>query len=154
MRRYQVIIVSFLKPIEKGTELIPWPNHITLVPFFWTKNLENLTSQVKEVCKNFRPIEYYVDGIEYLGRRKNVKTSKVISDGIIELQKKFHVLAAKHDRKFHSGFLKNGFKPHITHNVAPYPAEGQKEKIKDIYLVLHLYPNKKDKKVLDIIKLG
>jgi len=153
MDKKQIIIVSFLKPIEKGAEFIPWPNHITLVPFFWTEDLENLPSQVREICKKFKPIDYRVDEIEYLGHRKSVKTSKVVSNEVVNLQKKFHELATKHDDKFRSNFLISGFKPHITHNENPYPSEGQKGEIKEIYLVLHLYPNKKDKKVLEIIKL-
>jgi hypothetical protein len=154
MQRSQIIIVSFLKQIEKGTEFIPWPNHITLVPFFWTDNLEKLTSEVRKICIDFKPIEYYIGEIEYLGRRKNVKASKVISNEIIRLQKRFHELASKHDKKFNSNFLKGGFLPHITHNETPYPTEGQRGEIKEIYLVLHLYSNKKDKKVLEIIRLG
>jgi hypothetical protein len=154
MERSQIIIVSFLKPMEKRAGFITWPNHITLVPFFWTDNLENLTSEVRKICKDFKPIEYSVGEIEYLGRRKNVKTSKIVSSEIINLQKKFHELAIKHDDKFKSNFLIDGFRPHITHNETPYPTEGQKGEIKEVYLALHLYPNKKDKKVLEIIKLG
>jgi hypothetical protein len=140
--------------MEKGAEFIPWPNHITLVPFFWTDNIENLTVQVREICEKIKPIEYLVGEIEYLGRRKNVKTSKVISNEIIRLQKKFHELAIKHDDKFQSNFMIDNFRPHITHNEKPYPTECQKGEIKEIYLVLHVYPDKKDKKVLEIIKLG
>ena len=154
MQKSQIIIVSFLKPMEKETNFISWPNHITLVPFFWTEDVGRTVNKIKEICKNIVPVNYMVGGIKLLGSKNNIKTSEITSNDLKYLHKKIFEMAKNEDPKIDTSYCGNKYNPHITHNQTPYPTEGQKREIKEIYLVLHLYPNKKDKRVLEIIKLG
>lgn len=155
MNEHKVIVVSFLEPKPVSFEFTKWPNHITIVPYFQTSDLERLSDNIKNACISINQIPYQVDSIDYFGIEENVKVSQVkISDALLKLHTSILNIALSYDKNMDTKFCYQTYKPHITHNNEPYPQESDKGSIKMIYLIKKLSPITKEKKIVAIFNLA
>ena len=154
MERTDIIIICFLKEYETGYTFKEWPNHITMVHYFWTSDPDKLVQDLQFVCKNFGNINYTVGETVEIGHNKGVKANIVVSEKLMDLYNKVSEVAFSHDPEFRKKLNNRTFLPHVSHNELPYPKEGGRGTIEEIYLVQHIIPNKKEKGVYKKIHLS
>lgn len=134
--RHRVILVSFLHSLEVGFSFTKWPNHITIVPYFFTENLEKIIQEIKTICGSLNKIPYVVSEVAYFGKEKNVEVSKITPNiQIVTLHQLLLNLAIKSDSDMDLKYSGENFAPHITHNDNPFPQKGDSGELKRLYLV-------------------
>ena len=154
MEKTDIIIICFLKEYEIGYTFKEWPNHITMVHYFWTLDPDKLVEDIQVVCKNFGNINYVVGETAEIGHNKGVKANIIVSEKLTNLYNKVSEVAFSHDPNIKNKLKNRSFMPHISHNEQPYPKEGDEGVIKEIYLVQHSIQNGKEKRVYMKIKLS
>lgn len=117
--------------------------------FFWVSDIRKLIEEVGQICRSAKSIKYEIGNDVFLGRDRNVKASKVLSENLHNLHGVLYEMAVRHDKKLTKINIRDNYFPHVTHNEEPYPLEGEIYDIEAIYVVEHIFPNKKNKKVLE-----
>lgn len=150
----KVIIIAFTTEKEEGTEFSKWPNHITLVPYFFTSDLEKLQQQLIDLGSHTKIINYEIGPLDYFGYKKAKPVNRIVQNiDLTNLHKALLDIAQNHDATFDAKFCFPNFWPHITHNEETLPTEGTTAQIKEIYLVknLHINPQEPLHKKLKIV---
>ena len=151
MRETKVIIVAFLKQKVVSFEFLKWPNHITIVPYFRTRNPDKLICEIKKVCSNVPEIHYRIGATNYFGEGRMLKVSRIKnSSSLVKLHTSILKIALVHDKNVDTGFCYPNYNPHITHNNKPYPREGDVGVIKKVYIIKYLSLETKAKQILAI----
>jgi len=150
----RVLIVAFLNHYPPDFEFSKWPNHITIVPYFYTAGLADLIGEITKICTETEKVPYEVGSIDYFGSRK-LKVSKIKKPAALQ---NFHEsladVAVMHDKGMDIRFCYARFVPHITHNEVPYPEENDENIIKEVSIVQDISASTKAKKIVANIKLG
>lgn len=155
MGELKVVLVAFIEHKEQSFKFSKWPNHITIVPYFKTRDIKKLINQVENICTNVPKIKYQIGKIDYFGAEKNLKVSRVkTSSALTALHNSLLQMAKYHDKVMDTKFCYPNYNPHITHNHEPYPCENEEGVIGEIYLIKDLSTQIKEKEVIAVFKLG
>jgi hypothetical protein len=154
VEKKNLIVVAFLKNYKIGYEFTSWPNHITIVPYFFTANLDKFIQNIEEPCLNLGTISCEIGEIIEIGHNHGVPASFVKSSEVRSLFSIVSREAFLHDSAIKDKLICREFTPHITHKEKPYPKEGEKFEIKEIYVVQKISQNTKEKKIIGKIILN
>ncbi|OGC45251.1 hypothetical protein A2V49_01470 [candidate division WWE3 bacterium RBG_19FT_COMBO_34_6] len=150
----RIVIVYFLHEQKIGLNFTKWPNHITLIPYFNTTDINKLIDDIRCKISDYKNIPYEVDGVDYFGTNNKDKVNRVkISNSLIKLHSDILNIALSHDGKMNAVFCGDEYKPHITRNELPYPQKDDIGIIDKIYLVENLYKKINGKRIVEIINL-
>ena len=149
-----LIVICFLQNYKVGHRFTKWPNHITIVPYFYTVNPNNLIENLKSSCKKLGAIKCSVGKTIRVGHNHRVPAGSIKSDKIHQLFTTVSKEAFLHDTTLKQKLTDRDFLPHITHNEIPYPKEGDELEINEIYVVEKLSQNTKEKVVFEKVKLS
>lgn len=154
VEKTNLIVICFLKNYPIGYRFTKWPNHITIVPYFNTGNATEFINNLKSSCESLGTIICNIGEIVEIGHNNGVPANLVKSEGINILFSIVSKEAFSHDKLLEEKLTNRKFLPHITHNDLPYPIEGDKFEIEEVYIVEKLSQNTKEKIVLEKIKLS
>ena len=150
---YKVRLVSFLEPLVINTTFSKWPNHITLTPAFKVNDLDELVDRLKGESLSIRRISYRVSSIAYFGLNKDVKVSLLANNNELRsLHGSLLKIVTNFGIKTDMKYAGNNYKPHITHNCAPYPKENDEGFISNISVVRYLDSEKEIVGVIELTK--
>lgn len=148
----RVILIGFVTPKQLDAEFNKWPDHITLVPYFYTSNLDYLITALQDVAKMRAPIPYEVGELAYFGGERMLKVNKLTkTPNLQDLHDKLLAIALAHDATLDVTFCGNKYQPHITHNQDIAPKEGDTNTLTAFYLVEDIHQqNKKISRVFNL----
>lgn len=153
-KKARIVIVSFVDEDYLPLRFSAWPKHITLVPYFSTLSLNQLLADVEKFCTDVHDFTLRVQGLNFLGSKKNVKVSMLeCTDQLMDLHKGLLNISLTHDSGFSTRFCYPDYTPHITHNGNTVPIEGSDVRIRKVFLVRDLQLDTREKEIVAEIML-
>lgn len=146
--------MAFLQPKSEGFVFQKWPNHITIVPHFYATDYAILRHKIAQQVAALSPITYAVGSEAYFGVNQNVKVSTlVVNDKLAELHFLLTQIVLEIDPQMDTKLCYENYRPHITHNEPPFPAEQDIGVIDALYIVEEVLAETGEKRVAAVLQL-
>lgn len=113
---HEYLLAFILEPLEKGSQFIAWPLHITLVPWFRTAHKEaQILYDTKTAVEQFEP--FTVRGVQraQFGWRGSVAVTAVASPALHDLHRALlGTLERGQYQLMNTRHMGDSFQPHVT----------------------------------------